>query len=82
MRKQRINGVESVRDTDWEEVRGFRRSALLLIDEYQGALRWAELSSEQQTELGAYRNVLLDLHLHDTANDAADAIMEAMPSWL
>jgi hypothetical protein len=82
MRKQRIDGVDSVRDVEWDEVRGFRHSALLLIDEYQGAMRWADLTPEQQAELTAYRRVLLDLHLHETANDWADAIMAAMPSWL
>jgi hypothetical protein len=82
MRKQRIDGVDSDRDVDWEEVEGFRLSALLLIDEYQGAMRWADLSTEQQNDLTAYRRALLDRHLHSSANDWADAIFSAMPSWL
>lgn len=82
MRKQIIDGVESVRDVDWDEVRGFRASALGLLDEYQGAMRWAELTTAQQTELIAYRRVLLDLHLYESSNIAADAIMEAIPSWI
>ena len=82
MRKQRIDGVDSERDVDWGEVEGFRVSALLLIDEYQGAMRWSDLTTEQQNELTAYRRALLDRHPHSSANDWADAIFAAMPSWL
>lgn len=82
MRKQRINGVESERDVDWDEVVGFRSAALSMVDEYQGAMRWADLTTEQQNELVAYRRALLDRHLHSSANDWADAIFAAMPSWL
>jgi len=82
MRKQRINGVESERDVDWDEVVGFRCAALSMVDEYQGAMRWADLTTEQQNELVAYRRALLDRHLHSSANDWADAIFAAMPSWL
>ena len=82
MRKQRIDGVDRERDVDWDEVEGFRLSALLLIDEYQGAMRWSDLTTEQQNELTAYRRALLDRHLHSSANDWADAIFAAMPSWL
>tara|TARA_R110002050_G_scaffold299307_2_gene464515 strand:+ start:2408 stop:2656 length:249 start_codon:yes stop_codon:yes gene_type:complete len=82
MRKQRIDGVDSERDVDWEEVEGFRISALLLIDEYQGAMRWADLTTEQQNELIAFRRALLDKHLHSSANDWADAIESAMPFWV
>lgn len=82
MRKQRINGVETERDVDWDEVVGFRTSALSMIDEYQGAMRWADLTTEQQNELVAYRRALLDRHLHSSANDWADAIFAAMPSWI
>ena len=82
MRKQRIDGVDSERDVDWVEVEGFRMSALLLLDEYQGAMRWGDLTNQQQKELTEYRRTLLDKHLHSSANDWADAIFAAMPSWL
>ena len=97
MRKQRIDGIDSERDVDWEEVEGFRSSALGLIDEYQGAMRWADLTTDQQkmiertnkevggpdfNELVVYRRALLDRHLHASANDWADAIFAVMPSWL
>lgn len=83
MRVERGNdGIDRPRDTSWEEVEFFRTSALSLIDEYQLTLRWNDLATEKQSELITYRRVLLDKHLHESANEWADAILLAMPDWL
>tara|TARA_A100001201_G_C4018003_1_gene179643 strand:+ start:522 stop:773 length:252 start_codon:yes stop_codon:yes gene_type:complete len=76
------DGVDRQRDTTWEEVELFRTAALSLIDEYQLTLRWNDLENNKKRDLIEYRRVLLDKHLHESANEWADAIFLAMPDWL
>lgn len=82
MRKQRIDGIDSERDVEWDEVLQFRANALLLIDEYQLVLRYNELTTIQQNELAAYRIALLDCTTQSTANAAADSFFSLIPNWM
>jgi hypothetical protein len=81
MRKQRIDGIDSERDVEWDEVLMLRSSALKLIDEYQGVLRYNSLTTSQQTDLSRFRQELLDITNWPTANMAADNYPDT-PLWM
>jgi hypothetical protein len=67
---------------DWDELRGMRDTALLVMDKYQLTLAYAALTQTQKNELATYRTALLTLPQdHDTAAEAS-ANFPTKPSWM
>ena len=67
---------------DWDELRGMRDTALLVMDKYQLTLAYAELTQTQKNELATYRQELLDLpNEYDTPEEAWDNF-PTKPSWM
>ena len=67
---------------DWDELRGMRDTALLVMDKYQLAIPYSLLTDSQKEELATYRQALLDLpDDYDTPEKAEENFPEP-PSWL
>ena len=67
---------------DWDELRGIRDTALLVMDKYQLVLSYDGLTQTQKNELATYRQELLDLpNDYDTPEEAWDNF-PTKPSWM
>lgn len=64
------------------EIRGIRHGLLTdPVDKYAGnALRWAALTSTQQTELSTYRQALLDITDQETFPESVE--WPTQPDWV
>ncbi len=67
---------------DWDELRGIRDTALLVMDKYQLAIPYSQLTEEQKGELATYRQALLNLPNDYDTPEEAHANMPAKPSWM
>ena len=66
---------------EWDELRGFRDGRLKVMDGYQLAIRYNNLTDAQRTELAQYRTDLLDLpQNYDTPDEAYDNL-PTPPEW-
>jgi len=67
---------------NWDELRGFRDERLVMMDKYQYAILWEELTEQQKTELRQYRQDLLDLpQNYNTPQEAFDNL-PVKPNWM
>jgi hypothetical protein len=67
---------------EWDELRGMRDTALLNMDKYQLAIPYSLLTVAKQTELAAYRTLLLDLPNEYDDPKEAMANFPEMPTWM
>ena len=67
---------------EWDELRGMRDTALLVMDKYQLAIPYSQLTDEQKGELATYRQALLDLPSDYNDPYEAMANLPTIPSWL
>jgi hypothetical protein len=64
----------------WDEIRYWRDHALFSSDHFTRSDRWDDLTSQQQTELKAFRKTLRDIP--QTYSKEEDVIFPVKPSWL
>lgn len=67
---------------DWDELRGMRDTALSHMDKYQLAIPFSLLTVKEQTELAAYRTLLLNLPNEYDDPKEAMANFPEMPTWM
>ena len=74
------NTIEKEEVMSWEEIRFWRDQALVFTDHYTRSDRWGDLTSQQQTELKAFRKTLREIP--QTYSEEKDVVFPAKPSWL